>query len=537
MAMLAEYNTKKPRYNAVRAHTNANWAKETNSWGMKMLQKMGWSEGKGLGVDEAGTTEPLHIAYKSDVRGLGHSILEGDKAVAQQKDFDALLATLSQKDEETEKVAEVSEERTPKSLELMSQKSRARVHYRKFTRGKDLSRASSKDLASILGIGTDIIEKKLELDSVVPAVGPAIEIKLLKNSGSSVDYFKNLLDLKKKKTQLENADKVEIEEEKSSEDVTDEDDNSPSNNSILNGTLDRSSSTGRRKSVTWGDVEVSFVSKYIKDMVDTSTESVNEVSSDMLQDTESVEQSLENGCEKNKKKKKKRKNGLSEEAQDDTTSTNELPAEVDECAEQPKKKKKKNKKSKNETEVLENNGDSLDCSLSLESSVIDNSTPKKKKKKSKNKSEDLDESISTLETSEDKEATASLENNLSVKSKKKKLKQSDSNGDLSENLLEEPESKKGKKKRRLSEVEDSEIQVLEECIDLTSSKKKRKKHEDIVEKNTSEDTPTEGKKKKKQKSVEATLPENEVGASSNNSNENAAVESEKKKKKKKKHDH
>lgn len=45
---------------------------ETNSWGMKMLQKMGWSEGKGLGVDEAGTTEPLHIAYKSDVRGSIH---------------------------------------------------------------------------------------------------------------------------------------------------------------------------------------------------------------------------------------------------------------------------------------------------------------------------------------------------------------------------------------------------------------------------------------------------------------------------------
>lgn len=34
-----------------------------------MLQKMGWSEGKGLGVDGSGTAEPLHIAYKNDNRG------------------------------------------------------------------------------------------------------------------------------------------------------------------------------------------------------------------------------------------------------------------------------------------------------------------------------------------------------------------------------------------------------------------------------------------------------------------------------------
>lgn len=48
-------------------------------------------------------------------------------AVSQQKDFDALLANLAQDLGKPDEAANQSEVRTPKSLELMSQKSRARV--------------------------------------------------------------------------------------------------------------------------------------------------------------------------------------------------------------------------------------------------------------------------------------------------------------------------------------------------------------------------------------------------------------------------
>lgn len=59
---------------------------------------------------------------------MGYKGADADEAVAQQKDFDALLATLSG---DTQGEKEESEptvvEKSPKSLELMSQKSRARV--------------------------------------------------------------------------------------------------------------------------------------------------------------------------------------------------------------------------------------------------------------------------------------------------------------------------------------------------------------------------------------------------------------------------
>lgn len=35
-----------------------------------MLTKMGWSEGKGLGVHEDGAMEQPQVEYKSDTRGI-----------------------------------------------------------------------------------------------------------------------------------------------------------------------------------------------------------------------------------------------------------------------------------------------------------------------------------------------------------------------------------------------------------------------------------------------------------------------------------
>lgn len=34
-----------------------------------MLEKMGWSQGKGLGVNESGSTDPVHVSYKWDNKG------------------------------------------------------------------------------------------------------------------------------------------------------------------------------------------------------------------------------------------------------------------------------------------------------------------------------------------------------------------------------------------------------------------------------------------------------------------------------------
>ena len=46
--------------------------------GFKMLQKMGWSEGKGLGKESKGRIEPIPVATKNDRSGLGDSLPKVD---------------------------------------------------------------------------------------------------------------------------------------------------------------------------------------------------------------------------------------------------------------------------------------------------------------------------------------------------------------------------------------------------------------------------------------------------------------------------
>lgn len=105
---------------------------------------MGWKNGKGLGLKEDGMLEHIKISYKNDSKGMGF-MEQTEQWTEHQDNFSKLLENLKgDMDSECDIKEKVS-------LEEKSMKSRARVHYHKFTRGKDLSRYSDKDLANILG--------------------------------------------------------------------------------------------------------------------------------------------------------------------------------------------------------------------------------------------------------------------------------------------------------------------------------------------------------------------------------------------------
>lgn len=95
------------------------------------------------------------------------------------------------------------------SLEERSKNSRARVHYHKFTRGKDLSRYSEKDLANILGKKTLTQEEKPEVVEEEPPQAPEQDSSgpLIINTGISImDYFKKKKESKNTVTEIQSAD-------------------------------------------------------------------------------------------------------------------------------------------------------------------------------------------------------------------------------------------------------------------------------------------------------------------------------------------
>ncbi|XP_064601422.1 PIN2/TERF1-interacting telomerase inhibitor 1-like [Liolophura sinensis] len=127
----------------------SSWSKDETKFGQKMLEKMGWSKGRGLGVNEDGRTEHVKISLKDDTRGVGCSKSLADNWISHQDDFNSLLASLNQNGMNTE--PDAVDNAKVWSLEAKSKSSKGRLHYQKFTRGKDLSSRKLEDLDCIFG--------------------------------------------------------------------------------------------------------------------------------------------------------------------------------------------------------------------------------------------------------------------------------------------------------------------------------------------------------------------------------------------------
>uniref|UniRef100_A0A9J8DED6 Rp1 like 1b n=1 Tax=Cyprinus carpio carpio TaxID=630221 RepID=A0A9J8DED6_CYPCA len=146
MSMLAEPRRKQkwsvdPR--------NSAWSNDESKFGQKMLERMGWSKGKGLGKSEQGSTEHIKVKVKNNSMGLGTTVNNEDNWIAHQDDFNQLLAELNNCHGQNNTDNPTQEQGF--SLEEKSKTSKKRVHYMKFTKGKDLSSRSKTDLACIFG--------------------------------------------------------------------------------------------------------------------------------------------------------------------------------------------------------------------------------------------------------------------------------------------------------------------------------------------------------------------------------------------------
>ncbi|KAL0967097.1 hypothetical protein UPYG_G00247780 [Umbra pygmaea] len=174
MSMLAEPRRKQkwsvdPR--------NSAWSSNESKFGQKMLERMGWSKGKGLGRTEQGSTEHIRVKVKNNQLGLGTNLSYEDNWIAHQDDFNQLLADLNNCHGQTSVNEAPSENLQEKTfgLEEKSKTSRKRVHYMKFTKGKDLSSRSQTDLACIFGKRTSKTKEK-NSQNEDEEMGPATKV-------------------------------------------------------------------------------------------------------------------------------------------------------------------------------------------------------------------------------------------------------------------------------------------------------------------------------------------------------------------------
>jgi len=166
---------------------NNAWANDDDKFGQKMLEKFGWTKGKGLGAAEDGKVDNIKVKVKNNKLGIGSNLDYSDTWLDHQDDFNSLLANLN-----TSHSGPSSGTATPKedetdmgSMEERSKTSKARVHYKKFTRGKDLKRAKEEDLDALFGRRKNYekrTKKKAKVASMAPMASTVANIETTTNT-------------------------------------------------------------------------------------------------------------------------------------------------------------------------------------------------------------------------------------------------------------------------------------------------------------------------------------------------------------------
>ncbi|KAM9622104.1 PIN2/TERF1-interacting telomerase inhibitor 1 isoform 1-T1 [Trichechus inunguis] len=194
MSMLAERRQKQkwavdPR--------NTAWSNDDSKFGQRMLEKMGWSKGKGLGAQEQGATDHVKVQVKNNHLGFGATVNNEDNWIAHQDDFNQLLAELNTCHGQEATDSSDNKEKKSFNLEEKSKISKNRVHYRKFMKGKDLSSQSKTDLDCIFGRRQN---KKTSEDNSSPTTPDENETSITTTSALTIqEYFaKRLAELRNK---------------------------------------------------------------------------------------------------------------------------------------------------------------------------------------------------------------------------------------------------------------------------------------------------------------------------------------------------
>ncbi|XP_071335201.1 PIN2/TERF1-interacting telomerase inhibitor 1 [Trachinotus anak] len=384
MSMLAEPRRKQkwsvdPR--------NSTWSNDDSKFGQKMLERMGWSKGKGLGRTEQGSTDHIKVKVKNNSYGLGANASYEDNWIAHQDDFNELLAQLNNCHGQNNSNEPPPDEPKGFSLEEKSKTSKKRVHYMKFTKGKDLSSRSETDLNCIFGKRARAVKEQDSNSSdsqgdgeenVTPATSELDTESITKTVTSTLsmqEYFaQRMAQLKKARGQAQSA--TSPEEAETTESAGPSEETSPIHSS--NNDMEEPKKKKKKKKKKAADEP---------EMVEDNSNAAI-----VVEDDENQEQ------ERSKKKKKKRKMAENEGATDENCSSTS--GVEQNCGELPPSKKKKLKKHHKESEVL--NGHEQ----TVESEVV-----QKKRKKHREEAGDVAE--------EDKEEVIEKKSKKDKKKKKK----------------------------------------------------------------------------------------------------------------------
>eukprot|EP00976_Prorocentrum_cordatum_P056924 1148529-Prorocentrum_minimum.AAC.4 len=165
---------------------------EREGMGFKMLQKLGWSEGKGLGANEDGIATHVRVKKRRENTGIGADVTENSKFnwTVNTQAFDAVLAGLNsvhgqtKSGSEGESEGDESEEEKKSANDSKVGKKKRKEKEKQSKKGKKKTQDSGKSKQEEESSGSDEDEETSKKQMVVRARGRYQKRELNKNAAA-----------------------------------------------------------------------------------------------------------------------------------------------------------------------------------------------------------------------------------------------------------------------------------------------------------------------------------------------------------------
>jgi Pin2-interacting protein X1 len=129
---------------------NLNWSEDQSRFGFKMLQKMGWKIGEGLGKNNEGVSEHVKVMKRHDNLGLGAKKSNASNLDVKVVVFSEILRKLNNECRVTNSDTNTDDKNTGNSIDDKIETRTKRIHhYRRAIRAT--KKWNGNDLAAILG--------------------------------------------------------------------------------------------------------------------------------------------------------------------------------------------------------------------------------------------------------------------------------------------------------------------------------------------------------------------------------------------------
>lgn len=185
------------------------WARDSSKFGQRMLEKMGWKEGKGLGANESGGTSHVKTSKRAPNLGLGAESSTPDRWTEHITDFDDILSKLNAapvscsapvsplRGSAPASALSVAQSEGEEEKPKRKRRKKAKDLYTKFKKHKNLTSLSSQDLLHIFGEPqqdkqcSQNISNPLSETSVEENVESLSGVQTITSTMSCTDYFKS----------------------------------------------------------------------------------------------------------------------------------------------------------------------------------------------------------------------------------------------------------------------------------------------------------------------------------------------------------